>query len=342
MWLTAHWERFTPVSALLAPLSLVFGAAAALRRAAYATGVARVRRLPVPVIVVGNITAGGAGKTPAVLWLVERLRARGYRPGIVSRGYGGVHTAPSRVTPDADPRAFGDEPVLLARRSGCEVWTGVDRAAVAEALLAAAPACSVLVSDDGLQHYRLGRDLEVCVLDGARALGNGWLLPAGPLREPPSRLGRVDAIVTNSAAGESAAAEMARDSAAAVPRFRMILEGREFQNLLDRDRRVGADSLRGQRLHAVAGIGDPARFFRHLQRLGLDFVAHSFPDHHAFRAADLEFGGADAVVMTEKDAVKCETFATRAHWMLPVDAVIDDSFGDLVARKLEEVSARRD
>jgi tetraacyldisaccharide 4'-kinase len=246
------------------------------------------------------------------------------------------------VTPDADPRAFGDEPVLLARRSGCEVWTGVDRAAVAEALLAAAPACSVLVSDDGLQHYRLGRDLEVCVLDGARGLGNGWLLPAGPLREPPSRLGGVDAIVTNSAAGESAAAEMAPDSAAAVPRFRMILEGREFRNLLDRGRRVGADSLRGQRLHAVAGIGDPARFFRHLQRLGLDFVAHSFPDHHAFRAADLEFAGADAVVMTEKDAVKCETFATRAHWMLPVDAVIDDSFGDLVARKLEEINARRD
>src|SRR5215831_12782352 len=197
MWLAAHWDRFTAVSALLSPLSLAFRAAAGLRRAAYASGIARARRLPVPVIVVGNITAGGSGKTPVVLWLARHLRAHGYHPGIVSRGYGGTRTVSGRVAPDGDPRACGDEPVLLARRSGSPVWTGADRAAAGAALLATNPACNVLLSDDGLQHYRLARDLEICVLDDALGIGNGWLLPAGPLREPPSRLAAVDAIVIN-------------------------------------------------------------------------------------------------------------------------------------------------
>ena len=299
-----------------------------------------MHRLPVPTIVVGNITAGGAGKTPVVLWLARYLGARGYHPGIVSRGYGGTHTAIHRVMPDADPCAFGDEPVLLARRSGCEVWTGADRAGAGAALLAADPACRVLLSDDGLQHYRLGRDLEICVLDGTRGLGNGWLLPAGPLREPPARLAAVDAIVINHSGHGTGTAAMDSASDGAPPRFRMVLEGREFYNLLT-GQRVGPEALRGRRLHAIAGIGDPERFFRHLERLGLDFVAHSFPDHHPFRTADLDFAGAEAIVMTEKDAVKCRAFGADTHWVLPVDAAIDDRFGAFVKRKLDEIAATR-
>jgi tetraacyldisaccharide 4'-kinase len=338
-WLTAHWDRFTPVSALLSPLSLLFRAAVALRRAMYAAGLAPVQRLPVPVIVVGNVTVGGTGKTPAVLWLAQHLRARGYRPGIVSRGYGGASTLPRRVMPDSDPGAYGDEAVLLADRSGSPVWTGIDRAAAASALLAAEPACNVLISDDGLQHYRLGRDLEVCVIDGARGLGNGWVLPAGPLREPPSRLATVDAIVINGSAGQSRLVEAATAAYAATPRFRMALEGHDFYNLVNLNHRIRPESLRGRRLHAIAGIGDPGRFFRHLQALGLDFVAHPFPDHHSFRAADIDYAEADAIVMTEKDAVKCRSFAADTHWVLPVDAEIEDRFGEFVLRRLETLSA---
>ena len=336
-WLTAHWDRFTAVSALLTPLSLLFRVAVALRRMAYAKGIAPVRRLPVPVIVVGNITAGGTGKTPVVLWLAHHLRARGYRPGIVSRGYGGTNAAPRRVAPDADPGAFGDEPVLLARRSGCEVWTGVDRAAAATALLAADRACNVVVSDDGLQHYALGRDLEICVLDGARALGNGWMLPAGPLREPPSRLAAVDTIVINEGNAGADAVERGNAARTAIPRFRMGLKGREFYNLLDHNRRIGPELLHGRRLHAIAGIGNPPRFFRHLQGLGLDFESHSFPDHYRFRPSDIAYAGADAVLMTEKDAVKCQAFAADTHWVLPVDAAIDDGFGELVLDRLAQL-----
>ncbi|MCC7487183.1 MAG: tetraacyldisaccharide 4'-kinase [Burkholderiales bacterium] len=332
-WLAAHWERVTPVSALLFPLSLLFRAAAGLRRAAYRNGLATALTLPVPVVVVGNLRVGGTGKTPAVLWLANFLRARGREPGIVSRGYGGRRTAPCRVTPDTDPSDCGDEPVLIARRSGCETWTGADRRAAAGALLAARPRCDVLISDDGLQHYGLARTVELCVVDAARGLGNGWLLPAGPLREPPSRLSSVDAIVVNE--GDDATPAPGGPRAAGVPRFGMTLRGGEFYNLVNESHRALPGELRGRPLHAVAGIGDPDRFFRHLQRLGLTFVAHPFPDHHRFRAADLDFPGAGAVVMTEKDAVKCREFGCETHWVLPVEAEMTAGFGEFVLRRLD-------
>jgi len=334
MWLEAHWDRITPVSSLLLPLSLVFRCAAALRRAAYRTGLARAQSLPVPVIVVGNLTAGGTGKTPAVLWLANFLRVRGYVPGIVSRGYGGTRRGPHRVTPASDPYSCGDEPVLLARRSGCEVWIGLDRAAAARALLAARPECNVLISDDGLQHYPLGRDLELCVVDGARALGNGWMLPAGPLREPPSRLLTVDGILINGSAADTTRRDAALARIPAGKQFRMALQGREFHNLLNPGNRTGPEHFRGRRLHAIAGIGDPQRFFRHLEGLGLEFVAHPFPDHHPFRPADIAFADADAIVMTEKDAVKCTAFGDETHWVLPVEAVVEDRCGEFVLARL--------
>ncbi len=324
-WIESHWERVTPVSALLYPLSLLYGAVAGFRRATSTSA-----RLPVPVVVVGNLTVGGTGKTPLTLWLAEFLRARGRTPGIVSRGYGGHTDTPRRVFPDSNPLACGDEPILLARRSGCEVWVGADRVAAARALLAAGSACDVVLSDDGLQHYPLERDVEICVIDGERGLGNGWLLPAGPLRESPARLAGVDAIVINGSARHPSIAHLPGSAA----RFAMALEGREFRNLLNPGKTAGAEHFRGKRVHAVAGIGNPQRFFSHLQALGLDFTAHPFPDHHPLVAADLAYSDSDAVVMTEKDAVKCKPFAAESHWELAVDAVPDPGLGELVLKKL--------
>ena len=317
MSLERHWQRVTPLSAALYPLSLVFRAVAALRRAAYVRGLLRAQRVRVPVIVVGNIYVGGTGKTPLVLWLARFLRERGRRPGIVSRGYGGSAAHPSEVRGDTDPALSGDEPLLLARRSGCPVWTGRDRVAAARALLAAHPECDVVISDDGLQHYRLARDVEIVVVDGARGLGNRLLLPAGPLREPASRLDTADAVVVN---GES-----------------MKLAGSRFRNLRD-GREAQPGFFQGKRVVAIAGIGHPPRFFAHLERLGLQFEAHAFPDHHAYSAGDIAFPDADAVVMTEKDAVKCARFASDKHWMLPVDAELDARLGELVLSKITNAS----
>lgn len=332
-WIEPHWQSFTPVSAALCPFSLLFGAAAGARRAAYGTGLIPSVKLPVPVIVAGNITAGGTGKTPLALWLAAYLRARGRTPGIVCRGYGGRSATPQHVLPDSDPYACGDEAVLLARRSGCEVWAGVDRVAVARSLLAARPACDVLISDDGLQHYALARDVELCVVDAARGFGNGWLLPAGPLRERPSRLATVDAVVVHAGDGDALHPSIALIPARTA-RFMMKLEGREFRNILNPGHRVGPEYFSGRRVHAVAGIGNPQRFFRHLQRLGLDFTPHSFPDHYPYAVSDLAYSGAEAVLMTEKDAVKCRRFAERAYWELAVDAAPDPALGQLILDRL--------
>jgi len=259
-WLERHWERVTPLSLLLYPLSLLFRSAIALRRAAYAVSIIKSRRLPVPVVIIGNITTGGTGKTPLVLWLTNFLVRHGMHPGIVSRGYGADARLPRRVDPASNPAHTGDEPLLLAQRSGCPVWIGVDRSAAGEALLYACPECDVIVSDDGLQHYPLQRDVEIAVIDGARGFGNGFMLPAGPLREPVSRLRTVTAVVIHGAGHPLQRGEAA---------VRMQLVGRDFRNLLDPQHVVGPEHFRGQRVHAVAGIGNPGRFFAHLQALGI-------------------------------------------------------------------------
>jgi tetraacyldisaccharide 4'-kinase len=333
-WIERHWQSVTPVSVLLYPASLVFGAVTAARRAAYRAGILASSGLPVPVIVVGNITVGGTGKTPLVLWLAHFLRGRGRTPGIVSRGYGGKEGAPRRVLSDSDPLIVGDEAVLLARRSGAEVWVGADRAAAGRALLAAQPRCDVIVSDDGLQHYALERSIEIGVVDAERGFGNGWLLPAGPLREPLSRLAGVDAVVLNQEAHVAAHPSSSRISGSAA-KCSMRIDGHQFRSLRQPDRRVGPEFFRGKRVHAVAGTASPGRFFRYLRGMGLYFTPHAFPDHHPFTASDLAFGESDAVVMTEKDGVKCRRFADESHWELAVDAVPDPALGDLVMRKLE-------
>jgi len=318
-----HWYRFSWLSALLAPLSLGFGAAVGARRFAYRTGWYRAERLPVPVVVVGNLVAGGTGKTPLVLWLAAALGARGFRPAIVSRGYRGANAQPCEVAVGGEPARYGDEPLLLAERSGVPVWIGRDRAAAARAAIAAHPDRDLVICDDGLQHYALARDFEIAVEDD-RGYGNGLLLPAGPLREPPSR--QVDATVVNGAAARAGA-------------FAMRLEPAGFRAVREPGRTTGADALRGKRLHAVAGIGNPARFFATLASLGLAFTPHAFPDHHAYAPGDLDFRDCDAVLMTEKDAVKCRAFPRDDLYALRVEARVDERLADLVALRLHGLQA---
>ena len=328
-WLEPIWYRISPLHLLLWPLSVAFAALAALRRVLFRRGLIAITRLPVPVIVVGNISVGGTGKTPAVIWLARLLGERGYRPGIVCRGYGGDAQVPQRAAPDSNPRVVGDEAVLLARRCGCPVWVGARRAAAAQALLASHPDCKVIISDDGLQHYGLARDFEIAVIDGERGCGNGMLLPAGPLREPLQRLNSVDALVVNGAALFPRAI-----LPPAVPAFEMRLVSKLFYNLLNPALQAGPERFARQQAHAVAAIGNPQRFFNHLRELGISFVGHPFPDHHSFEAADLAFDRDAAVIMTEKDAVKCECLRDEKFWVLPVDAEMDPALGELILQKI--------
>lgn len=318
-----HWSRRGAVAWLLWPASLMFGVVVVVRRFFYRIRILGAKHPGVPVIVVGNLVAGGSGKTPLVLWIVELLKKHRWKPGIVSRGYGGSMAAkggePREANIASDPAAVGDEPILLARRGGSPVWVAPDRVGACRALREQHPECDVIVLDDGLQHYALARDIEILVVDG-RGFGNGFLLPAGPLREPRRRMRSVDAVVAHGADG--------------VKGFAMKLEGENLVRLTDaRDIRP-AKSFAGAKLHAVAGIGDPKRFFLHLARFGLKIVPHPFPDHHPFRAEDLEFGDGAPVVMTEKDAVKCKRFAQAHHWVFPVSASLDAAFGRWLLEKL--------
>jgi len=317
---SAVWYGKHPLSLLLAPLSWVYCAFIRLRRLAYAGGLARVHRLGIPVVVVGNITVGGTGKTPLVIWVACYLRAQGLNPGIVTRGYGGrARHWPQQVRADSDPDAVGDEAVLLARRSACPVAAGRRRVDAAHSLIQYA-GCDVIVSDDGLQHLALGRDLEIGVLDGARRFGNGRCLPAGPLREPSSRLGEVDMVVAYGRGGRG--------------EFSMEYVSLGLRRLLD-DRPRAPNIFADKPVHVVAGIGDPRRFFAQLRSLGLQVLEHPFDDHHRYEPGDLEFGDGHPVLMTEKDAVKCRRFAQPNHWYLPVEAKLHDAFGIRLMTLLE-------
>lgn len=319
-----HWYRRGALAWLLWPASLVFFLIVVARRLFFRLGIVKSTHPGVPVIVVGNLTVGGSGKTPLVLWIAQWLQANGWSPAIVSRGYAGTAASPRAATVVSEPEEVGDEPVLLARRSGCPVWVGPRRAEVIAALRAQHPEVDVVVLDDGLQHYALARDLEIAVVD-SRGLGNGFLLPAGPLREPRRRLRSVDAVVSHGAA---------------LPGFAMELEGEVAHRMTDaRDRQTLA-GWRGQKVHAVAGIGHPSRFFVHVGRRGPKVVPHAFPDHYRFRPEELDFGDAAPVLMTEKDAVKCKRFARPQHWILPVRAVPDPAFDAWLQRRLGELGHR--
>ena len=311
--LELSWYRRSPWLILLTPASLVYCGLSRLRRRFYRTGLLARHRLPVPVVIVGNLTAGGTGKTPLVTWLIDFLSVSGYRPGVIARGYkGSARHWPQTVCADSDPLSVGDEAVLLAGRCGCPVVVGPDRVAAARALLEQGE-CDLIVADDGLQHYALDRDIEIVVIDGARRFGNGFCLPAGPLRESTGRLTEVDLVVVNGAGGPgeypmTMRAEKAVSLEPGIPPRELAGFGR-------------------QSVHAVAGIGNPGRFFASLRQAGMRLQEHVFPDHHDYVAADLDFGDNRPVVMTEKDAVKCRNFGLRNSWYIPVTIDMPAEFG---------------
>lgn len=322
----AWWQSRGLAAILLYPVSMLFAALSGLRRAMYRTGLLRAQRMPVPVVVVGNVAVGGSGKTPVVMWLVEALRAAGFTPGIVSRGHGGSVAGVALVPVDGDAARFGDEPVLLARSTGCPVVIGVDRPAAARELLAH-HACDVIVADDGLQHYRLARDVEIIVVD-ERVLGNGWLLPAGPLREGVGRLGEADIVIAH---GDLSPA--LRESLGLVAVFGMHLLGEDCERIDGSETRPAA-SFAGRRVHAVAGIGRPERFFEQLAAIGMEVVPHPFPDHHAYTSQDLAFAPGEPKILTAKDAVKCAAFAPADTWVFAVRASIDAAASQCIVEKL--------
>lgn len=319
-WIERLWYSGSRWYLLLMPLALLFAAATAMRRSCYRRGWLATHTMPVPVVVVGNVTVGGTGKTPVTIWLARQLRERGFTPGVVSRGYGGVvGDTPMQANANGDPEIVGDEPIMLAARSRCPVVVHPDRIAGARELTAMG--VDVIIADDGLQHYRLARDFEIAVVDGARAFGNGRLLPAGPLREAPSRLERVDRVLLQQASRD---AEWPASLPALPPQtngFHLVAH-----ELISVDGSETADfaAFRERKVHAVAAIGNPERFFTMLESRGLEIERHAFPDHAMLGEEDIAYDDDAVIVMTEKDAVKCRGFATGRHWYVPVDVDMHD------------------
>jgi len=322
-WIEQQWVRISPWQLLLMPLSWLFYLLSASRRLCYRLGILKSYRTQVPIIVIGNITVGGTGKTPLVIWLTDQLKRAGFTPGIISRGYGVNHHQSIEVSLGSLPSEVGDEPVLLMRRTGCPVFVNIDRVAAAKSLLQAYPDCDVIISDDGLQHYRMQRDIELVVVDAARGFGNQMLLPAGPLREPVSRLKQVDAVIYNGKPVDLAG-------------FEMSLQAKTIRRVDDPRIEASLDVLENVPIKAVAGIGNPKRFFQQLRELELVIEEHMFPDHYAYRPEDLAFAGDAVVLMTEKDAVKCAAFAKQNWWYLPVDALLDKALADYIVQKLRK------
>ncbi len=321
------WARTGVLTVLLLPFSLLFAAVSGLRRLAYRRGWLRSFAVDVPVIVVGNLTAGGSGKTPLVIWLVDHLRARGLNPGVVSRGYGGSARGCVDVQPDTPAAVAGDEPALIRHKTGAPVVVGRDRVAAARTLRALHPAVDVIVADDGMQHYRLRRDIEIAVVDAAGGLGNGWPLPAGPLREPRSRLAGVDAVVQVVRGSTPPRRDLPGTS------WRVdYAAGRAYRLRAPQDRIPLAD-LPPRDWLAATGIGRPQGFFDMLAAHGLRFAPRAFPDHHVFLPQDLPVDG--AVLMTEKDAVKCLPFAGEGWWAVELDVAPEAGFTDWLDARLK-------
>ncbi len=318
-WIHDVWYQDAVGGWILLPLAWLYAAALGVRSVLYRCKMLKQESASVPVVVVGNITAGGTGKTPTVLWLVNALKERGYKPGIVSRGYGGSHSGTSmRVDADSSPSVVGDEPVLLAQRSGCPVVVDADRVRATRMLVE--DGVDVVVTDDGLQHRRLRRDFEICVVDGARGLGNGRLLPAGPLRESASRLRTVDAVLVNGS-GDINGVPFELQASDAVR-----LNGSVVRPL---------GGFRDTTVHAVAAIGNPDRFFNLLRTFGIQVIEHGMADHAALSRQDIEFADDFDVFMTEKDAVKIPRQSDDKYWYVPVDLTMDDHESERLLEKIE-------
>ena len=321
-WFEDVWYQEMYISSIFMPLSMLYVDAVRLRRFLYRHGILKSGRLPVPVIIVGNITVGGTGKTPLVIWLAQLLTQQGFKPGVISRGYGGTNKQAQAVSAESDPALVGDEALVLARRCGCPVTVGANRLAAGRELLAQHD-CDVIISDDGLQHLALQRDVEIVVIDGERRFGNCYCLPVGPLREPPERIKSVDLVVVNG--GQ----DLQKNE------FAMHCQGEHLVNLVSGACKPLAE-FKNLACHALAAIGNPNRFFKQLAAGGLICTEHAFPDHHVFAAADIKFKDVQPVLMTEKDAVKCRGFAEAQHWYLPVTATLPDSFSQQILTLLKQ------
>ncbi|MDD5580120.1 MAG: tetraacyldisaccharide 4'-kinase [Methylobacter sp.] len=321
-WLANSWYKDSFTGMLLMPLGLIFSVAVRLRKFLYRLDVLKKHTVTVPVVVIGNITVGGTGKTPLIIWLARFLKESGYQPGIISRGYGGQSKVwPQWVTAKSDVKQVGDEALLIARQTGCPMVISPMRVEAAR-LMQQHTDCNVILSDDGLQHYALNRDIEIAVIDGERRFGNRLCLPAGPLREPINRLQSVDFIVVNGDKLEN-------------NEFSMNITGDIAINLATGEQKSW-QQFADMECHALAGIGNPDRFFKLLEIAGLICKTHSFPDHHEFQSHDIEFNDDKPVLMTEKDAVKCAAFAGNQHWYIPVEAVPEPGFSEQFLALLRE------
>jgi tetraacyldisaccharide 4'-kinase len=319
-WLTDSWYEYRATRFILLPFSILYQLAVGFRRLAYHLKILKQHHLDVPVIIVGNISVGGTGKTPAVIWLAIQLKQAGYRPGIISRGYGGhADHYPQEVKPTSDPKLVGDEPVIISQQTSCPMAVSPKRFDAAQFLLQNHD-CNVIISDDGLQHYALARDIEIVVVDGIRLFGNRYCLPAGPLREPIIRLRTVDFVIINGGNNTS--------------QYVMTLTPGNVINVADSAVQKSLDSFKGETVHAVAGIGHPERFFDYLSDSGLTVEPHHFIDHHYFKAIDLHFGDDQPILMTEKDAIKCRAFATDNMWYIPVRATVNNDLEQHILTKL--------
>jgi len=307
------WYKDHFIGTWIMPLSMIFIDISRFRRWLYKKDYKTVTKLPVPVIIVGNLTVGGAGKTPLVIYLVQQLKSAGLNPGVISRGYGGKSEIwPQAVTESSDVSLIGDEPLLIAQHAQCPVAVGPVRADSAR-LLIENNHCDVIISDDGLQHYALYRDIEILVIDGVRRFGNNFCLPSGPLREPQERMREVDFIICN---GNDEREE---------GEILMQLRGEDAINIQTQERK-SLTEFKTQQCHAFAGIGHPQRFFDLLKKQGLECQTHKFPDHYFYLQKDIQFKSADVILMTEKDAVKCKQIATEKHWYVPVEAILEKGF----------------
>lgn len=331
LWLTA-WYGKRPWTFLLLPVTIVFVALANIRRYWILRYIQK--RMVTPVLVIGNISVGGTGKTPLLITLVKRLQQQGFNPGVISRGYGGKASHyPYLLDAESTAAEAGDEPIAIYQQTGCAVCVGADRVAAARVL--EDQNCDVLLSDDGLQHYRLARDIEIAVVDGERGLGNGWRLPVGPLREPKARLKTVDWVVVNSPVDNFLLPGL--EDLFYVP---MQINTQDFIHLQSGEKIV-ATRFYSTQVNAVAGIGNPQRFYDTLTKLGITAELHAFPDHHTYTATDLQFANNLPVVMTEKDAVKCREFAQPNWFYLPISASLPDSFWQAFLQKLERICAQK-
>ncbi len=317
-------SKTTFLAILLLPLSYIFKIIVSARKLLYKCKILKSYKAKVPVIIVGNITVGGTGKTPLVIWLAKFLRSQGLKPGIISRGYGGEkQNQPIEVNLNSSTKIVGDEAILLKERSSCPVVVCTDRVKALNKLLSISNV-DIIISDDGLQHYKLQRDIEIAVVDAERQLGNKHFLPAGPLREAPSRLKSVDFVIQHGKASSGGLSmQLVANNIAAVQDAEINMPIKDFTNKI---------------VHAVAGIGNPRRFFQDLRAKGFEVIEHIFPDHYAYCAKDFDFQDKFPILMTEKDAVKCKPFADKRFWYLPCDVSIDKVFHVALLAKLREIT----